>query len=153
MRSRRKRTLLSFQRPVPLRAVSPLERRRKKASDSRQRPPMLRCGSYPTSLEGAPVARGTGTLPRRPFSGGRGSVATRSRLSSRVDESRKAPLARLQRRPGKPFPRHVELRGGDAVELDAPLLDQAPPFAGGEAEGGGEERGQMDGVAPGQGRL
>jgi hypothetical protein len=41
-RSRRKRTLLSFQRPLPL-VLQPAEHRRKKASDSRQR--LTSCGA------------------------------------------------------------------------------------------------------------
>src|SRR5215207_6553178 len=132
MRSRRKRTLLSFQRPVPL-----WKRRRKKASDSRQRPPKL-CDAdrIRSRLGDTPVRRGTRTFVTPTLSGGRRTVANPTALSSRLPQLGEAPLARLQRRIDQLRARDVEVGHRDTVQFQPALADQPPRFARREPERG-----------------
>src|SRR5438034_5493329 len=88
--SRRKRTLLSFQRPGRRGGV-------KKGPDSRQRPRNHRSCSVPNRLEALRCSRFQG-LSYAARSGSRGIVAPGRPVSTRP-EPKEASLARLQERP------------------------------------------------------
>jgi hypothetical protein len=101
-RSRRKRTLLSFQRPVPL------KRRRKKASDSRQRPPKAAVLIVSDrGLETLRLCRGRGLCYADPFGRPRNSsrdtrAVKRFRRAARSAASRPGASRRRGRRaPGR----------------------------------------------------
>jgi hypothetical protein len=130
-RSRRKRSLLSFQRPA-LRL------------DGVKKPPtrargLQWCGfrSYPNRVLEALRSssyRDLVTPPRgqpRNNSSTPGRAVKNRRLPGNLEE---LPLSGLNHRAGEPICRQLELAHRLAVDLDAPLLDHAPPVTVGLAE-------------------
>jgi hypothetical protein len=121
-RSRRKRSLLSFQRPALA------SRRRKKASDSRQRPPVVQIQVVSESSWRRSVRRVTGTLLRR-REGSRGMIAASRRGVSRRGNLQELALSGLDHRAREPLRRQLELMHRLAVDFHSALLDHAPPVA------------------------
>src|SRR5207302_9960644 len=101
-RSRRKRSLLSFQRPALT------SRRRKKASDSRQRPPVVQIQVVSESSWTRSVRRVTGTLLRR-LEGSRGMIAASQRGLSRIGNLEELALSGLNQRSTQPLRRQLEV--------------------------------------------
>jgi len=113
------RSLLSFQRPVP-------PRRRKKASDSRQRPPVLQIQVVSESSWRRSVRRVIGTLLHR-REGSRGMIAASRRGVSRRGDLQKLALPGLDHGAREPLRRQLELAHRLAVDSHPTLLDHAPP--------------------------
>jgi len=121
-RSRRKRSLLSFQRPALT------SRRRKKASDSRQRPPVLQIQVVSESSWRRSVRRVIGTLLHR-REGSHGMIAASRRGVSRRRNLQKLALPGLDHGAREPLRRQLQLPNRLAVDSHPALLDHAPPVA------------------------
>ena len=129
-RSRRKRSLLSFQRPALT------SRRRKKASDSRQRPPVLQIQVVSESSWRRSVRRVIGTLLHR-REGSRGMIAASRRGLSRIwlhGDFQELPFSGLNERSPKPLRGQLQVVHGLAVDPDPSLFDHPAPVAVGLAE-------------------
>src|SRR5437879_11510469 len=113
-RSRRKRSLLSFQRPALT------SRRRKKASDSRQRPPVLQIQVVSESSWRRSVRRVIGTLLHR-REGSRGMIAASRRGLSRIGNLEELALSGLNQRSTKQRRRQLEVVNRLSVDLDSAL--------------------------------
>jgi hypothetical protein len=121
VRSRRKRTLLSFQRPSLLTAQKSL-RLAPEAQGSSETFVVSDC------VLRALQCRGTGTCPTPPLSDSRGMVASLSPQSS-AGKPHESPLSSLDEGPLEPAPRDIDLHRRLPVDLDPALGDQPPRLA------------------------
>ena len=144
-RSRRTRTLLSFQGPMPVRAGN-----EKASADARGlRFDGLRKRSYPNRAKDS-SSQG---LSNASLAGGRRSVPERVLVSTRRDEPGEATLPRLQDLALEGGRSVVEPVDRDPVELHAALGDQPSRVARREPEGRRDDGRQVNRIARRQGVL